>query len=105
MIKYQKLISFDNSLSYMPDVASAAIMFATTLPTPGIYNLCSPGHSNAREIVDMMGIEKEFFTEEEFNKATVAPRSNCILSTTKLESIFEIRSVKEALKQAIGNLK
>lgn len=105
MVKYQKLISFDNSLSYMPDVANAAIMFATTLPAPGIYNLCNPGHSNAREIVDMMGIDKEFFTKDEFKDAVVAPRSNCVLSTAKLESVFEIRSVKEALQQAIGNLK
>jgi hypothetical protein len=53
----------------------------------------------------MLGIEKEFFTEEEFKGAVVAPRSNCVLSTAKLESVFEIRPVKEALKQAIGNLK
>lgn len=105
MKKYNKLISFDNSLSYMPDVAAVAVHFATHLPEPGIYNVSNPGSSNAREIVSMMGIEKEFFTEEEFNQAVVAPRSNCVLNVDKLQAVFPIRPVKEALQQAIGNLK
>jgi dTDP-4-dehydrorhamnose reductase len=104
MMKYEKLISYNNSLSYMPDVARFAVACATQDIPKGIYNVCNPGYSNAREIVEMLGIEKEFFTEEEFDRAVVAPRSNCILSTEKLESVFEIQGVKSALKLAIGNL-
>jgi dTDP-4-dehydrorhamnose reductase len=101
MKTYKKLISYDNSLSYVPDVARVAVHFATTRPTPGIYNVCNPGYSNAREITQMMDINKEWFTEEEFKKATVAPRSNCILSTIKLQSIFPIQRVDTALRKAI----
>lgn len=102
---YKKLISYDNSLSYMPDVAEVAVMMAKSKSVPtGIYNVCNPGYSNAREIVEMMGIKKEFFTEEEFKEATVAPRSNCILSSNKLQSIFPIRPVKQALEEAISKL-
>lgn len=105
MKKYDKLISYENSLSYMPDVAAVAVEMATNRNIPtGIYNLCNPGSSNAREIIEMMGIEKEFFTEEEFKSATVAPRSNCVLSTDKLQSVFPIRSVKQALQEAISKL-
>lgn len=105
MVKYDKLISLDNSLSYLPDVAAVAVSMARyrDIP-PGIYNVCNPGSSNAKEIVDMMGIEKEFFTIEEFAKATVAPRSNCVLDTTKLQLAFPIRPVKQALQEAIDKL-
>lgn len=103
MIKYDKLISFDNSLSYVPEVAKVAVLFATTLPNPGIYNVCNPGYSNAKEIVDMLGIEKQFFTEDEFKKTVVAPRSNCILNTDKLASIFKMTPIKDALKKAVMN--
>jgi hypothetical protein len=52
----------------------------------------------------MMGIEKEFFTEEEFKKTVNAPRSNCILNTDKLELVYKMKPLKEALSIAIGNL-
>jgi nucleoside-diphosphate-sugar epimerase len=105
MKKYAKLISYDNSLSYMPDVAAVAVKMATdrSIPT-GIYNVCNPGFSNAKEIVNMLGIEKEFFTEDEFSQAVVAARSNCILATDKLQSVFPIQSVKQALQTAISKL-
>lgn len=104
MKRYQKLISFDNSLSYIYDVAKVAVNFAITLPEPGVYNVCNPGYSNAREIIKMMGIEKEWFTEEEFAKATNAPRSNCVLNVDKLMRVFPIQSAEEALKKAIKAL-
>jgi len=105
MVKYDKLISYENSLSYMPDVATVAVGMALNRKIqPGIYNLCNPGSSNAREIVEMMGIEKEFFTEEEFQRAVVAPRSNCVLSTAKLDAVYHLRPVREALELAISKL-
>ena len=105
MKKYNKLISYDNSLSYMPDVARFAIACATRNIPKGIYNVCNPGHSNAHKIIAMMGIDKEFFTEEEFKDSTVSPRSNCILNTDKINSVFSIRNVETVLKDAIGVLK
>lgn len=104
MVKYEKLISYNNSLSYMPDVAAVAVHFATKLPAPGIYNVCNPGCSNAKEIVKMMGIDKEFFTDLEFHNAVIAPRSNCILNTDKLMSVYPIQPVNAALRNAIENL-
>jgi dTDP-4-dehydrorhamnose reductase len=106
MKRYPKLISYDNSLSYMPDVARVAVACALgQIKAKGIYNVCNPGSSNAREIVSMMGMDKEFFTEEAFKQAVVAPRSNCVLRTNKLQSVFPIQDVKTALTIAIGNLK
>ena len=101
MVKYEKLISHDNSLSYMPDVAAVAAHFANNQPPAGIYNVCNPGHSNAKEIVSMMGIDKKFFTDEEFNNAVVAPRSNCILNTDKLAAVFPLPHVSVRLQSSI----
>ena len=105
MKRYDKLISYDNSLSYMPDVARFAVACVTGNIPKGIYNVCNPGYSNAQDIIDMMGIDKQFFTEQEFKDSIVAPRSNCILSTNKMNSIFPLQHVKTALKTAIGVLK
>jgi len=104
MRRYDKLISYENSLSYMPDVARFAVECAVANIPKGIYNVCNPGSSNAQEIVELMGIKKEFFTEEEFKNAVVAPRSNCVLDTNKLQSVFSIQDVKSALSIAISNL-
>ena len=104
MKNYEKLVSYDNSLSYMPDVARFAVLCATSPIFTGIYNVCNPGHSNAHEIVKMMGIDKEFYTEEEFKHAVKAPRSNCILATNKISLVYNIQDVKTALTTAIGNL-
>lgn len=105
MAKYNKLVSYENSLSYVDDVAATAVFFATQRPDPGIYNVCNPGSSNAREIVEMLGIKKEWFTEEEFKRAVVAPRSNCVLNVDKLMKIFPLKSVKERLRESINTLK
>lgn len=104
MVKYQKLISYENSLSHIDDVADVAIQFALNRPEPGIYNLCNPGASNAREIVGMMGIQKEWFTEEEFKAATNAPRSNCVLNVDKLTAVHPLKPVGERLREAIDAL-
>jgi UDP-glucose 4,6-dehydratase len=103
--KYDKLIDFENSVSYVNDVAAAAVFFAVTLPTPGIYNVCNPDTITTKQVANMMGLKKQWYTEQEFNDAVQAPRSNCNMSSTKLNSIFPIQNATTALKLAIGKLK
>lgn len=98
---YEKLVSFENSLTCVDDLASTVLYFVQNRPEPGIYNVCNPGSTDAKTIADMMGLKKHWFTEEEFKNSVKAPRSNCVLSTKKLESIVEIRSVHEALEETI----
>ena len=104
MVRYEKLINFENSLSYVNDVARVAVEFATRLPKPGIYNVCNPGSKTTKEIVAMMGLNKQWFTEEEFTAYVTAPRSNCVLNTDKLDRVFPIQSVDQALAKAIAQL-
>jgi UDP-glucose 4,6-dehydratase len=103
--KYEKLISFENSLTFVEDVGKICVHFILTRPQPGVYNVSNPGSSNAREIVDMMKLDKQWFTLEEFKAATQAPRSNCVLNTEKLESVYSIKPIRETLEEVIGTYK
>jgi UDP-glucose 4,6-dehydratase len=102
---YAKLIDFRNSLSHVDDVADVVFHFITKRPKTGIYNVTNGGSKTTREIVQMMGMEKNWFTYDEFRAVTIAPRSNCVLDNSKLKNIFSIRNIDEALKDAIGNYK
>lgn len=101
LVKYEKLIDYENSLSYINDVANVAVYFALEKPTPGIYNVCNPGSLTTKEIADMMKLNKNWFTEEEFKKNTKAPRSNCVLNTDKIMSVYELPDVRSTLKNTI----
>lgn len=103
--KYQKLIDYPNSVSYVPDVAKATVHFALTKPEFGIYNVCNPGYTSTKEIAGSLGLQKEWFTPEDFRKFVVAPRSNCILNTDKLQSVFPIMDAQLAIKLAAENYK
>jgi dTDP-4-dehydrorhamnose reductase len=80
----------------------------------GIYNVTNPGSVTAREVIELIknaGVSKKEFsffeTEEEFmSKATIAPRSNCVLDSTKLAGAgIKVRPVKEALEYSLANWK
>jgi dTDP-4-dehydrorhamnose reductase len=98
---YTKLIDVRNSLSRVSDVVDVALHFAFMKPQPGIYNVCNPGSITTRIAADMMGLRKEWFTAEEFKAAVKAPRSNCVLSTAKLQKVFPIEPVMVALKRVV----
>ena len=106
---YPRLIDKRNSVSYLPDVAKAAVWFAINKPSRGIYNAVNPESVTTREIARLMGIQsdKYWMTDEEFKLVAKAPRSNCTLNPDKMQGIFEFKPTLEALTesiQAINNL-
>lgn len=103
--KYEKLVDYENSLTYVPDIARAVDWFIRNTPEYGCYNLCNPGSKTTKQIVDKMGLEKKWFTHQEFKEAVVAPRSNCVLNTQKLEKIFSIQNIDAALDVALKEYK
>ena len=47
--------------------------------------------------------EFKFFKDyDNFSDEITAPRSNCVLDVSKLESYMKVRSVKDALKDALS---
>lgn len=103
---YPRLVDVRNSISCVEDVARVAVHFARTEPRPGIYNVVNPGAVTARQVVAMMGLRKAWFaTYDEFRASVRAPRSNCILNSDKLQQIYPLRHVCEALSDSIEAMK
>jgi dTDP-4-dehydrorhamnose reductase len=109
--KYKKVISVPNSLSVIDDFVRAALELIKKRVT-GIYNVVNPGFITHKEILDMYkeivdpSFTYELFSLDELSRVTKAGRSNCGLSTSKLEDegIF-MRPIKVALKDTLEKYK
>lgn len=102
---YAKLIDFENSVTQVEELARCVAHFIVTKPPYGIYNVCNPGGITGKEIVKAMKLEKEWMTEEEFNSITKAPRSNCVLSSKKLDKYFTMNPAKFAVSDTVMRYK
>ena len=108
---YARVLDEPNSLTYLPDFVDAAVALIGKRAT-GIYNVVNPGLSSPyavmakyREIVDP-GHSFERLTAEQLGEVVAAGRSNCILSTEKLEREgIRMRPVEEAVEEAMRRLK
>ncbi len=99
--RYAKLVDYENSVTQVEDLAKCVCHFIRTKPTYGIYNVCNPGSTSTKEIVAEMGLHKEWMTHDDFAKAVVAPRSNCVLNTKKLESVYAMRYADQAVSETV----
>lgn len=90
LIKYKKVLNVQNSLTYLPDFLDAAKKLIEKGKT-GVYNIVNPGVISPYEIMGMYKkIVQEDHVFEELNLKELATtvkagRSNCVLSTKKLE--------------------
>ena len=98
---YAKLISFENSITQVEELAKCVAHFIVTKPPFGIYNICNPGGITGKQIVSKMGIEKEWMTEEEFKSITTAPRSNCVLNVDKMMKYFPMKPAEFAVSDTL----
>lgn len=64
----------------------------------GPYNLVNSGYLNMRELVELLDVYAEFYTEEEFKTVTTAERSTCVIPAYE-----NMSGVITAMKQAITN--
>ncbi len=105
--KYSKVISVPNSISVLDDFMAAAKALIEKRAT-GIYNVTNPGTLSHKEILDMYKeivdptFAYELFSLEELERITKARRSNCGLSTKKLEKEgIHLRPVKDAVRDVL----
>lgn len=103
---YPKLVDARNSLTCIEDLAKVVAFFVTQCPPFGVYNCTNPGSVTTREITKAMGFRKRswFRSHAEFRATVVAPRSFCTLDTAKLEAVYPMRPVHEALWDCIQAL-
>eukprot|EP00877_Chromochloris_zofingiensis_P014903 jgi/Chrzof1/9667/Cz04g11170.t1 len=103
IIKYDKVINIPNSMTVLPELLPLSIKMAKRGLT-GIMNYTNPGAISHNEILQLYKdyIDPDFtwknFTVEEQAKVIVAPRSNNLLDTERIESEFpEILPIRESL--------
>ena len=111
--QYPKILEARNSITNLEEMIAVTLrMLAARVPA-GIYNLTNPGVVANSEIVEILlrhGIRTRsaayFSSPEEIAKAMQAPRSACVLDSSKLSKLgYPMRPIREALELAARALK
>ncbi|MDA7791506.1 sugar nucleotide-binding protein [Opitutales bacterium] len=114
LLNYENLLEAENSVSHLEEFCQKCIECFTKDVEPGVYNMTNPGSITTSQVTEWMIKEgltdkkfKFFNSEEEFmNKAAIAPRSNCVLDTTKAEKAgIGMRPVEEAMIDSIRKMR
>ena len=114
LLNYENLLEAENSVSHLAEFCQKCIECFTKGVEPGVYNMTNPGSITTRQVTEWMikeGLTDKKFnffdSEEEFmNKAAIAPRSNCVLDTTKAEKAgIGMRPVEEAMIDSIRKMR
>jgi dTDP-4-dehydrorhamnose reductase len=92
LMRYQRLLEAENSISQLAEFVSATFACWEKRIPFGTYNVTNPGKVTTREVVDLIrasGVctkQYEFFKDESDFMQTAAktPRSNCVMESTKL---------------------
>jgi len=115
MLNYGTILNLPNSVSHREEFVSTCVKTLKLQIPRGVYNVTNPGQTDALTVLNLMKqhhpslaslIEsKKFFTSiEEFMTFAKAPRSNCVLDTSKLTSFgISMRPVEEAIEDSIIN--
>ena len=108
MLSYDTLLDAVNSMTNRQDFARAVINLLEMEAPHGTYNITNPGSMSTSQVVDLIkehinpSKEYKFFTDfEEFYKHARAPRSNCVLDTTKIENLLKITPLHDSMEQSI----
>jgi len=110
--KYPKVYENINSFSHRGDFVRACLDLWERRAAFGIYNVTNPGAVSTRQIVEKIerllkpGRAFEFFGDDAqfYSSGVKAPRSNCILDSTKLLNAgVRMRPVVEAFEDALRN--
>ena len=110
--RYPKLIEASNSLSFLDEFISMSLKMVGAQTPSGIYNFTNPGVAKNSQIVQLLidkGIrtsEMAFFSStSEAHSVMRAPRSSCILDSTKIAALgFPISDVHESLLLCINKM-
>ena len=114
ILNYENLLEAENSVSHLDEFCKKCIECFAKDVEPGIYNMTNPGSITTSQVTEWM--IKEGLTDKKFNffdseeefmtKAVIAPRSNCVLDTTKAEKVgIAMRPVEEAMIDSIRKMR
>lgn len=112
LLRYPKIYDNANSLSHRMDFVNATIDLWRKRAPFGFYNATNPGFVTTRDVIrkirEKLHPEREFEfwenDEEFYREAAQAPRSNCLLDSSKLLNAgVSMRPVDDALDDALAN--
>jgi len=107
---YEKICSISNSMSVLNDLIPLSIKMMNNKEI-GLFNFTNPGLVSHNEILEMYReiVDNNFtwknFTIEEQDKILLSKRSNNYLNTNKLESKYDILSIKESVRNILVQMK
>ncbi len=108
--RYPRVLDAQNSLSYLPDFLQAAKILIERGRT-GVYNVVNPGTASPFQIMEMYRkiVDPthtfERLTVEDLAQVAKAGRSNCFLSTRKLEGEgIRLTPVEKALEKCLRQI-
>ena len=110
--RYPMLIEASNSLSFLDEFISMSLKMVAAQTPSGIYNFTNPGVAKNSQIVQLLkdkGIrssEVAFFSStSEAHSVMRAPRSSCILDSTRIAALgFPLSDVHESLLLCINKM-
>jgi UDP-glucose 4,6-dehydratase len=111
MIKYEKLLLAENSISNKQEFVSACIQTITKKVPYGIYNITNTGYLTTDKLVEKLkntiAKDKQFKLIDEkelYSGIATAKRSNCVMDNSKLLSTgITMRTVDEAIDYCLNN--
>lgn len=81
---FDKIISVPNSMTVLPEMIPIMVTLIATGQT-GTWNCVNPNVISHKEILNMLGIQKEYVDISHQSELTRVARSNNHLATTKIE--------------------
>ena len=107
---YEKICSIKNSMTVLPEMIP--IIYDMMLRgITGTMNLTNPGLISHNEILEMYkdivdpNFEWKNFTSEQQGEIIASDRSNNFLDTSKLESMYEVKNIKESTRDMLFSYK
>ena len=107
---YKKICSIHNSMTVLPELLPAMVDMCAKKIT-GTVNLTNPGLISHNEILELYKeIVDSDFTWENFNideqrKILESERSNNYLDTKRLETLYNVKNIKESVKDMLHKMK
>ncbi len=114
LMTYSKLLSVKNSISHTGEFVNTSYKLLLGDYPKGIYNMTNDDGIEAKEIIEMFRKyrpdiskvfdDKIFFDSlEDFNQTVKAPRSNCVLDTSKLRSFgLQMSNVYDIMEKTVN---
>lgn len=111
--KYNDLVNFQNSKTYIPDlcvfIENLLIKKNTSWVGREIYNVVNPVALTTEEVCEIMrkyGFHNDNWKFVDISKLPIiAGRSNCVLENTKADEIYKLQTEREALEDCLNILK